>query len=109
MTLDEFIAAVKERPKGYLTKLSEVSGYDRDYIYQVVNRGCKPGSQMLADLIESLERAAKKQKADEKVFSFQGVECEVCGNTMRYIANSRCVTCQRQRILKCYRKKRGAV
>ena len=109
MTLDEFIAAVKERPKGYLVKLSEVSGYHINHISRVVNRGCTPGRQTLADLIESLERAAKKQKDDEKVFSFQGVECEVCGNTMRYIANSQCVTCNRQRVLKRYYKKRGVV
>lgn len=109
MTLEEFIAAVKAMPKGYLVKLAEVSGYDQNYICRVVNRGCKPGSKALADLIESLERAAKKQKADEKSFSFSGIVCVSCGNTMRYIANSRCVTCQRQRVLKCCRKKRGAV
>ena len=109
MTLDDFITTVKAMPKGYLTRLAEVSGYDQNHICRVVNRGCKPGSQTLADLIESLERAAIKQKEDEKSFSFQGVECEVCGNTLRYIANSRCVTCNRQRVLKNYYKRRGAV
>lgn len=109
MTLDEFITAVKGMPNGYLTKLAEVSGYDINHICRIVNKGCTPGSQTLADLIESLERAAKKQKADEKVFSFSGIACEVCGNTMRYIANSQCVTCNRQRVLKNYYKRRGAV
>ena len=107
MTLDEFITAVKERPKGYLTKLAEVSGYNSNYICRVVNKGCKPGSQTLADLIESLERADEKQEADEKVFSFSGIACELCGNTMRYIADSKCVNCQRQSARKRYYKKRG--
>ena len=109
MTLDEFITAVKAMPKGFLVKLAEVSGYDRSHICRVVNRRLKPGSQTLADLIDSLERAAIKQKEDEKSFSFQGVECEVCGNTLRYIADSKCVTCNRQRVLKNYYKRRGAV
>lgn len=109
MTLEEFIAAVKGMPKGYLTKLAEVSGYDQNHICRVVNRRRKPGSQTLADLIDSLERAAIKQKEDEKSFSFQGVECEVCGNTLRYIADSKCVTCNRQRVRAYYYKKRGAV
>ena len=65
MTLDEFITAVKAMPKGYLAKLAEVSGYDINHICRVVNRRRKPGSQTLADLIESLERAAIKQKEDE--------------------------------------------
>lgn len=109
MTLDEFIAAVKERPKGYLTKLAEVSGYHRNHICRVVNRGCTPGRQTLADLIESLERADEKQEADEKVFSFSGIACELCGNTMRYIDDSRCVNCNRQNARKHYYKKRGVV
>lgn len=109
MTLDEFITAVKAMPNGYLTKLAEVSGYRRDHICRVVNRGCKPGSQTLADLIESLERATERQKEDEKVLFFNGIACESCGNTMRYIANSRCVTCNRQHVRAYHYKKRGAV
>lgn len=109
MTLDEFITAVKGRPKGYLTKLAEVSGYDINHICRVVNRRRKPGSQTLADLIDSLERAAIKQKADEKEFFFNGLACVSCGNTLRYITTSNCVTCNRQRVLKNYYKRRGAV
>lgn len=109
MTLDEFITAVKGMPRGYLTKLAEVSGYEINHICRIVNKGCTPGSQTLADLIESLERAAIKQKADEKEFSFSGIACVSCGNTMRYIANSKCVTCNRQRVLKYHYKKRGVV
>ena len=109
MTLDEFITTVKAMPNGYLAKLAEVSGYDQNHICRVVNRGCKPGSQTLADLIESLERAAKKLKADEKSFSFSGIACVSCGNTLRYITTSNCVTCNRQRVRAHYYKKRGVV
>lgn len=107
MTLDEFIAAVKERPKGYLVKLAEVSGYHKSHVRRIVNGKCNPREQTLVDLVASLGRAAKKQEGDIKELYFNGLGCRVCGDTLRYLNNSKCVKCGRKRVRKCYYKKRG--
>ncbi len=107
MTLDEFIAAVKERPKGFLVKLAEVSGYHKSHVRLIVSGKCNPREQTLDDLIASLEPAAKKQKDEEKSLHFNGSSCGICGNTLRYVRNLLCVDCVRRRTKKHFYKKRG--
>ena len=107
MTLDEFITAVKAMPKGYLAKLAEVSGYYISHVRLIVSGKCNPREQTLADLIASLEPAAKKQKDDEKSLHFNGSSCGICGNTLRYVRNLLCVDCVRRRTKKHFYKKRG--
>ena len=107
MTLDEFIGAVKERPKGYLVKLAKVSGYHKTHVRRIMNGECTPKEQTLADLIASLEPAAKKQKDEEKSLHFNGSSCGICGNTLRYVRNLLCVDCVRRRTKKHFYKKRG--
>ena len=107
MTLDEFIGAVKGMPKGFLVKLAEVSGYYIGHVRLIVDGKCNPREQTLADLIASLEPAAKKQKGDIKELYFNGSSCRVCGDTLRYLNNSECVKCGRKRARKQYYKKRG--
>ena len=107
MTLDEFIAAVKGRPKGYLEMLAEVSGYHKSHVRRIVNGECTPKEQTLIDLIESIAQADKQQAIREsKTFSY-GLPCGYCGNTKRYVANRHCVACARQRTRKYFYKKRG--
>ena len=93
MTLDEFIAAVKERPKGYLVKLAEVSGYHKNHIRRIVSGTCNPREQTLDDLTQSIAQADTQQAIREsKTFSY-GLPCGYCGNTKRYVANRHCVAC----------------
>ena len=107
MTLDEFIASAKGMPKGFLVKLAEVSGYYISHVRLIVDGKCNPREQTLADLIASLEPAAKKQKDDEKSLHFNGSSCGICGNTLRYVRNLLCVDCVRRRTKKHFYKKRG--
>ncbi len=109
MTLDEFIAVLKGRPRGYLFILSNVSGYHQSHLRRIMNGECTPKHQTLLDLVASLETATKKQDADIKALYFNGLGCRVCGNTLRYLNNSECVKCGRKRVLKYHYKRRGAV
>ena len=107
MTLDEFIASAKGMPTGYLVKLAEVSGYYISHVRLIVDGKCNPREQTLADLIASLEPAAKKQRDEEKSLHFNGSSCGICGNTLRYVRNLLCVDCVRRRTKKRYYKNRG--
>ncbi len=107
MTLDEFIGAVKERPKGYIFELAKVSGYHKTHVRRIMNGECTPKEQTLIDLVESLEMASEKQAALENALYFNGKACGICDTTLRYVRNLLCVDCVRRRTKKHFYKKRG--
>ena len=93
MTLDEFITAVKERPKGYLMRLADVSGHSQQVIAYIVSGKRVPTARVLSNLTQSIAQADKQQAIREsKTFSY-GLPCGYCGNTKRYVANRHCVAC----------------